>query len=161
MDEGREIEIVVFRFRYLSSTGSKVVEIMRQPVHFNPAFWAAHSGIMFPNLGNESPDHTYQTLRILPVTDSDLFGDSPDAHTSPHRDRADEVVDQTFLKDDLRIRRRWWCWEVDVPTSAGVFVTAKFFGRLKRGRYVSLVRQVETHGSTKRRRVTRVVVTIA
>jgi len=44
------------------------------------------------------------------------------------------------MKDDLRITKKMFYFELDVPSLAGMSVTARFKGRLKRGGHATVVK---------------------
>jgi hypothetical protein len=127
--------------------GSKVVELARIRVKLKPFLADVAATIDLNDSGNEYPPshHTLPTykqrLSILPVDESQYFGDNYDGQFFPHYDSIYDVeVHHTVYKDDLRIQRHLFSFEIDIPALSGQSVVAKFKGRLRRGRFSAILK---------------------
>ena len=82
-----------------------------------------------------------QLLSIIPADESQLYGDNVDGQFFRRsQDSADVGVQHTFYKDDLRIVKKLWSFELDIPALNGFSVVTKFNGRLRRGRFHTVLR---------------------
>jgi hypothetical protein len=138
--------VSIFRYKYLED-GSKAVELARIRVKLKPFLADVAATIDLNDTGNEYPPshHTLPTykqrLSILPVDESQYFGDNYDGQFFPHYDSNYDVeVHHTVYKDDLRIQRHLFSFEIDIPALSGQSVVAKFKGRLKRGRFSAVLK---------------------
>lgn len=52
----------------------------------------------------------------------------------------DVEVHHTVYKDDLRIQKRLFSFELDIPALSGQSIVAKFKGRFKRGRFSAMLK---------------------
>ena len=97
--------------------------------------------------GNEYPrsHHTVplykQRLSILPVDESQSFGENYDGQFFPHKDSIYDVkVHHAVYKDDLRIQKHLFSFEIDIPALGGHSIVARFKGRFKRGRFSAVLK---------------------
>jgi len=140
------IEVCLFRFRYLED-GTKVVELVRRRVKLKPFLADVAATIDLNDTGNEyPPSHPAlskykQRLSILPVDESQSYGDNYDGQFFSHNDSMYDVeVHHTVYKDDLRIQKHLFSFEIDIPALNGQSVLAKFKGRLKRGKFSAVLK---------------------
>jgi len=138
--------VCIFRFRYLEDR-TKVVEVLRTKLKLKPFLADVAATIDLNDTGNEYPPSHHslpsykQRLSILPVDESQFFGDNYDGQFFPHNDSIYDVeVHHTIYKDDLRIQKHLFSFEVDIPALSGQSVVAKFKGRLKRGRFNAVLK---------------------
>jgi len=129
------VELTIFRYRYLNN-GVKVVEIVRKKIQIKPDQQAIMDLV---DLGNEFPHSSssaFQRLSIVPVDESQLYGENYDGQFIPREGSSSDVeVHHTIYKDDLRIRKGFWSFELDVPALNGMQVTARFRTRLRKGQF--------------------------
>jgi hypothetical protein len=138
--------VSIYRYRYLDET-TRVVELLRIPIKLKPFLSDVAATIDLEEIGNEyppdiSPLRRYrQRLSIIPVDESQLFGDNYEGQFIPYNGSVyDVAVNHTVYKDDLRIVKRLWSFEINIPALSGLSVTARFKGRLKRGRFTTVLK---------------------
>jgi hypothetical protein len=100
-------------------------------------------GNEFPPTSLTEPRYT-QRLSIIPVDESELYGDNFEGQFFPHGDKFDVAVNHTIHKDDHRIRKGWWWWELGIPALGGGVVVARFRmmpfrGGVKKGTYTAVL----------------------
>ena len=82
-----------------------------------------------------------QRLSIVPKDEAELFGDNYDGQFFRHEGSFYDVeVQHTVYKDDLRIHKKFWSFEFDIPSLNLMSVSARFRGRLKRGRFTTMLK---------------------
>lgn len=145
------VEVTIFRYRYLEDR-TKVVEIRHLPIKLKPFVSPIAATIDLYDEGNESPPLPsppgapllrgyQQRLSLVPTDESQLFGENYEGQFSPHRGSTYDVeVRHSVYKDDSRIVKKMFSFEVDVPALGGTNVTARFKKRLRRGTYATVVR---------------------
>jgi hypothetical protein len=141
------IDLCLFRFRY-SDQGTKLVEVIRTPIKLKPFVSDVSATIDLIDMGNEYPPTSSSTsqqykqqISIIPIDESELIGETYDGKFS--RDRGslyDVSVHHTVYKDDLRIDKKIWSFEFDIPALDGTSVTAKFKGRLRKGTFTTILK---------------------
>lgn len=138
----------IFRYRYLENS-TKVVEILRLPIKLKPFLSDVAATIDLMDSGNEyllssdalSLKRYKQRLSLVPVDDSELYGDHHEGQFFRHGESLyDVAVQHTIYKDDLRIQKKMWSFEIDIPTLNGTSVATKFKGRLRRRRYSTVLK---------------------
>lgn len=140
------IDITIFRYKYLEN-GAKCVEVLRTKITLRPYIIAVLSTIDLDSHGNEYPRFSGQVgsaaqrLSIIPTDESELYGESYEGQFVRHNGSEHDVaINLTVMKDDLRITKKLFNFELDVPSLSGMSVTARFKGRLKRGSYATVVK---------------------
>ena len=143
------VEVTIFRYRYLEDR-VKVVETRRVRTKLKPFLSPAPATIDLYGEGNEFPPALNgtslvlgykQQLSLIPTDESQLFGENYEGQFVPHGDSTYDVdVQHSVYKDDLRIVKRMFSFEVDIPTLAGNVVAARFRKRCKRGTFKTVVR---------------------
>ena len=141
------IEVTLFRFRYLDDD-TKLVELVRTHIQLKPFLDRAAAIINLPDMGNEFPFPSIssskrykQRLSIVPKDEAELFGDNYEGQFFRHEGSFHDVaVQYTVYKDDLRIRKKLWSFELDLPSLNLMSVSARFRGRLKRGRFTTVLK---------------------
>ena len=145
------VEVTIFRYRYLEDR-TKVVEIRRLPVKLKPFISPVAATIDLYDEGNEAPPLSsppgtpllrgyQQRLSLVPTDESQLFGENYEGQFVPHGDSMYDVeVRHSVYKDDLRIVKKMFSFEIDVPSLAGTNVTARFKKRCRRGNYETVLR---------------------
>jgi DnaJ-class molecular chaperone len=98
-------------------------------------------------MGNEYPVDIPSTkpyrqrLSIIPVDESQIYGENYDGQFFRHQGSLYDVeVKHTIYKDDLRIDKHLWSFEILIPTLDGMTVVARFKGRLKRGKHTAVLK---------------------
>jgi len=142
------IELSLFRFRY-TENGTKLVELIRKSIQLKPFLADVSATIDLIDIGNEfpptssSPSSTRykQQVSIIPVDESELYGENYDGQFYRHKGSLyDVAVRLTVYKDDLRITKRLFSFEFDIPALNGISVVAKFKRRLRRGRFIIVLK---------------------
>lgn len=141
------IELSIFRYRYLEDN-TKVVELIRTRIKLKPFLADVLGRIDLPDMGNEFPpegpgtQRSKQRLSIIPVDESQMFGENYDGQFFRHNGSYYDVqVQHTVYKDDLRIDKHFFSFELLIPSLNGTSVVARFRGRLKRGQFTTVLRQ--------------------
>jgi DnaJ-class molecular chaperone len=124
-----------------------VVELIRIPVKLKPFLSDVAATIDLIDMGNEYPvdipstKRYKQRLSIIPVDESQIYGENYDGQFFRHQGSLYDVeVKHTIYKDDLRIDKHLWSFEILIPTLNGMTVVARFKGRLKRGRHTTVLK---------------------
>ena len=141
------IEITLFRFRYRNDA-TKLVELVRKRIQLKPFLDTAAATIDLADMGNEFPfpstsssKHPRQRLSIVPKDEAELFGENYEGQFFRREGSSyDVAVQHTVYKDDLRIRKKLWSFELDIPSLNVISVSARFRGRLKRGRFTTVLK---------------------
>jgi hypothetical protein len=144
------IEVTIFRYRYLEDR-TKVIEVCRVPVKLKPFLAPVAATIDLSEAGNELPPlfggHSFdgykdgykQSLSLIP-TEERQFGEYYDGQFFPHGDSFyDAEVHHSISKEDKKVLKKMWSFEVDVPGLAGTMVTARFKKRFKRGTFLTVL----------------------
>jgi|SRR5579862_1757350 len=138
-----KVELTIFRFRYLDN-GIKVVELLRKHIQLKPYLSDVASVIDLDGLGNEFPDSPsprFQRLSLIPVDESQLFGENYDEQFFPRDGSTYDVeVHYTIQREDIRIRKGFWSFELDVRALNGMLVTARFRRRLRKGNFTTVLK---------------------
>lgn len=143
------IEITLFRFRYTEDS-TKLVEILRKPIKLKPFLSDVAGKIDLIDMGNEFPPppstsliakRYKQEISIIPIDESELFGENYDGQFFRHEGSLYNVaVQHTISKDDSRIVKKMWSFEIDIPSLNGWAVFARFKGRLRTGRFTTVLK---------------------
>lgn len=140
--------MTIFRYRYLQDR-TKVVEIRRVPVKLKPFLSPAAATIDLYDEGNEFPPTMgtflirgyQQQLSLIPTDESQLFGDNYEGQFVPHGESTYDVdVRHSVYKDDSRILKKMFSFEVDIPSLMGTTVSARFKKRCKRGTFETVLK---------------------
>ena len=137
----------LFRFRYINDW-TKVVELVRIPIQLKPFLDTPAATIDLADMGNEFPfpstsssKRYKQRLTIFPKDEAELFGDNYEGQFFRHQGSFyDVTVQHIVYKDDLRIQKKLWSFELDIPSLNLMSVSARFKGRLKRGRFTTVLK---------------------
>lgn len=142
------IELSLFRFRY-TENGTKLVELIRKSIQLRPFLADVSATIDLIDMGNEFPptssSHSSkrykQQVSIIPIDESELSGERDDGQFYRHEGSLYDVgVRHTVYKDDLRITKRFFSFEFDIPALNGMSVVAKCKGRLRRGKFTTVLK---------------------
>jgi len=143
------VEVTIFRYRYLEDR-SKVVEIRRVRIKLKPFLSPVAATVDLYGEGNEFPPVMKgtslvlgykQRLSLVPTDESQLFGENYDGQFIPHGESTYDVdVHHSVYKGDVKIAKKMFSFEVDIPTLAGNTVIARFKKRCKRGTFTTVLR---------------------
>jgi hypothetical protein len=137
------VELTIFRYRFLDN-GVKVVELVRKNIQLKPYVKRDVSIIDLVDLGNEFPrsaSSAFQRLSVLPVDESQFFGEHYNGQFFPRKGSTCDVeVHHRFQRDDPRISKWFWSFEFEIPALTGMAVTARFRRRLWSGRHTTKLR---------------------
>jgi hypothetical protein len=152
VDESRifseeRIDLTIFRYKYIHN-GIKCVEILRTKIALRPYVLSILSNINLESHGNEYPHrgnsggrYSAQRLSIVPTDESELYGETYEGQFFRHNGSAEDVaINVSVMKDDLRVTKKMFNFELDVPSLSGMSVTARFKGRFKRGGHTTVVK---------------------
>ena len=139
------VEVTLFRWRYLDDS-TKLVELVRKSIKLKP-FLDIKAGILdLADMGNEFPLSSIyrgnkQHLSLIPKDEAELFGDNYEGQFFRHEGSYfDVAVQHSVYKDDLRIQKRWFSFKLSIPALNGMSISAKFKGRLRRGRFKAVLK---------------------
>jgi hypothetical protein len=117
-----------------------MVEVVRVPIKLKPFLDNVDAMIGLADMGNEFPpdpdsqQRYTQQLSLVPQDEAQLYGENHDGQFFRYRGSQYHVgVRHTVYKDDLRIQKHLFSFEIDIPALNGMSVTARFKGRLRRG----------------------------
>jgi hypothetical protein len=122
---------------------------LRTPIKLKPFLSTAAATIDLVDFGNEyfllpkaPTSQTYkQTLSIIPADESELYCENHDGQFFRLEGSSYDVgVKHTFYKDDLRIAKHLFNFEIDIPALSGILVVARFKGRLRRGKFSTVLK---------------------
>jgi hypothetical protein len=139
------VELSIFRYRYLSET-TKVVELIRRTIKLKPFVSDVAATIDLDDIGNEFPPTSHsqssykQRLSITPVDESALYGENYDGQFFRDGSQYNVAVHHTIDKNNLRLRKGLWWFELDIPALNGQMVIARFRGRLRKGRFTAVLK---------------------
>ena len=124
-----------------------MVEVVRVPIKLKPFLDEVAATIDLVDMGNEfppapnSPERYKQHLSLIPQDEAQLYGENHDGQFFRYQDSLYHVaVRHTVYKDDPRIQKQLFSFEIDIPALSGISVTARFKGILRRGAHNTVLK---------------------